>query len=171
LFQCIVISTNTYTIKVQKDVFHWRFLHLFYCFSYQIPIFCTVRLVLLFLIKSTILVHYSQFSIKVCLLHLNMNITSTLKRKLIRFINIYFTWCVYSNKMWYLQQFHYRLFSSHFFDCWDIFGQEQWFTTCPWLVLFRSLSLLFKYNVTNLHKKVKSSFFVPDRCEPIISIE
>ena len=75
-------------------------------------LYCYTRTTIL--AKIVILVHYSLFSIKVCLVHLNIHIKSALKVNLLQFTNMYCSYCVHINKMWYLRQFHFRTFSSCF---------------------------------------------------------
>ena len=61
--------------------------------------------------KIVVYVHYSRFSIKICFIHLNVNIKRALKAKLLKFMNMYCQYCVYSNRIEHLQQSHLRRFS------------------------------------------------------------
>ena len=109
------------------------FLHLFYSFTYKMSISLFFLIVVCwfffiyfyqewttsFCLKCfgiVILVHYSQFSIKVCLLHLNVENKSGLKVYLLQFINVYCKCYVYRNLMWFLRRSHFSIFSSYFIN-------------------------------------------------------
>jgi hypothetical protein len=59
-------------------------------------------------------VHYLLFSIKVYLVHLNVDNKSALKVNLLKFINMYCKSCVYSKKLRYLEKSHFRIFSCYY---------------------------------------------------------
>ena len=102
-------------MKVKKGVFSWCFyifLHLFYSFTSKMSISLFFLIVVRwfffiyfyqewttsFCLKCfgiVILVHYSHFSIKMCLVHLNIHIKSAFHAKHFRFINMYCKCCVY----------------------------------------------------------------------------
>ena len=105
-----------YEKKVENDVFHCRFTSFccFYLFDVNI-MYCQTRTTIV--AKIVILVHYSRFSIKVLLMHLNIDNQRALKVKLLKFIHLYCKCCVYGNRMRFAETLHFRIFSLSFNIC------------------------------------------------------
>mgnify|MGYP004222456977 CR=1 FL=1 len=97
-------------------------------------LYCYTRTTIL--AKIVISVHYSLFSIKVCLIHLNMNNKSALKGNLLKFINMYCKCCMYGNVMWIPFTIALSYIFVRFFFCCD---------NNPWNTFYCNIFLVIFY--------------------------